>query len=142
MTQTQECEENEFHGLDLRVQPPLVSGLHVQNNAHCPILIRKGPLIKSILGTKSVEKRPLFCVFWSPIFTSQVNSDIGKPSSCLIRRFVAIYLAIEWGSILEETLKTPSPDYERSEGSERFIRQTVNRHQSKRRKKLYSESPL
>lgn len=138
MTQTRECEENGFHGLDLRVQPPLVSGLHVQNNAHCPTSIRKGPLIKLIRGTKRGGKdaqdseyyAPLFCVFWSPIFTSQVNSDIGKPSSCLVRRFVAIYLAIEWASILEEALKIPSPDYERSEESERFIRQAVSRQPS------------
>ncbi|BDD62886.1 hypothetical protein MAP00_007840 [Monascus purpureus] len=114
MTQTRECEENGFHGLDLRVQPPLVSGLHVQNNAHCPTSIRKGPLIKLIRGTKRGGK----------------DAQDRKPSSCLVRRFVAIYLAIEWASILEEALKIPSPDYERSEESERFIRQAVSRQPS------------
>lgn len=57
MTQTRECEENELHGLDLRVQP-LFSGLHVQNNAHCPIFIKKEPLIKLILGAKTWKRRP------------------------------------------------------------------------------------
>lgn len=90
---------------------------------------------------KIVSTMPLCSsVFWSPISTSQANSGIGKPSSCLIRKFVAIYLAIGWASIPEEALETPSPGYERNDESERFTRQAVNRHQSKRRKKLDSES--